>query len=298
MNKNLSATQGYFQDLRYDLFNACKSGSAASITNLIAKVQNDIGGSICNHIVIYGTTRALMKEQLVVLFVNSIEQYTQDTPLHIAASVGSAACVNALIAAGADVNAKDRSGKTPLHVAAEWACLECMGALIAAGGDVNAKDHFGNIPLHWAVSRISSQANCVVMLIDNGSRLDEKNSEGATPLYWAVWRGDTCCVRVLIERGANIHERDNNDNTLLHVPRNTMISPYNIHVDNVRYLLTLPDIDMQATNNDGRTAEGAATERGLVDLADKIRVAVAGTHFWSSRQSRSRSGRTVSLRSR
>jgi len=55
-----------------------------------------------------------------------------------------------LIAAGADVNAKDNDGSTPLHNAAKHD--EVVELLIAAGADVNAKNTLGWTPLDRAIT--------------------------------------------------------------------------------------------------------------------------------------------------
>jgi len=54
------------------------------------------------------------------------------------------------LAAGADVNAKNRAENTPLHYAAVEGRKEIAELLIAKGADVNARDKYGGTPLHYA----------------------------------------------------------------------------------------------------------------------------------------------------
>jgi ankyrin repeat protein len=74
------------------------------------------------------------------------------TALHHATHSGSPEMVQALIQAGANVNAPDGRGFVPLTwaVAAENQKPEIVRALIAAGADVNARAKTGETPLDWA----------------------------------------------------------------------------------------------------------------------------------------------------
>jgi ankyrin repeat protein len=74
------------------------------------------------------------------------------TPLMLAAPFGHIDKVNALLKAGARVNEVDSRKMSPLMlaVATDHADAEVVGALIAAGSDVNAKDRNGESILDWA----------------------------------------------------------------------------------------------------------------------------------------------------
>ena len=50
----------------------------------------------------------------------------------------------------ASVKAVDREKRTPLHWAAGKNALPCVNALLAAGADVHARDWAEHTPLHWA----------------------------------------------------------------------------------------------------------------------------------------------------
>lgn len=59
--------------------------------------------------------------------------------LHRAIDGANAEAVAALLASGADPNAKNEHGDTPLHRAAEKGLMEIVSALIEAGADPNCK---------------------------------------------------------------------------------------------------------------------------------------------------------------
>jgi ankyrin repeat protein len=74
------------------------------------------------------------------------------TPLHRAAAFGPVEMVRDLLAAGADVNARDSRALTPLifAVATEYAAPRIVQTLLQAGADVNARDNTGETALDWA----------------------------------------------------------------------------------------------------------------------------------------------------
>ena len=86
-----------------------------------------------------------------VMLVTSSVAYAQTAPsapeiaayqgLLRAAQIGDAAEIGRLVAAGADVNVRDRNGRTPAHVAAFFSSEAALRALAAAGADMNALEN-------------------------------------------------------------------------------------------------------------------------------------------------------------
>jgi cytohesin len=86
------------------------------------------------------------------LITNGADMEVKDnkgyTPLLRAAKYRTKEVVEALLEAGALVDAKEKEeGQTPLHFAARRGNLEIAEALIAAGAEVNALDRSGDTPL-------------------------------------------------------------------------------------------------------------------------------------------------------
>ena len=77
---------------------------------------------------------------------------SRSTPEYVAIKNRLVAVVEALLAAGADVEARDGSGRTALHHAAEWGEVVVAELLLAAGADHEALDEHGRTPLYYARS--------------------------------------------------------------------------------------------------------------------------------------------------
>ena len=105
-----------------------------------------------------------------------------DISIHDAIEKGNIEAVKQHLAAGADVNAKNRSGWTPLHYAAQKGHKEIAKLLIAGGVDVNAKTDQGWIPLHLAA--LGGYKEIVELLISKGADVNAKDDIGRTPLDW------------------------------------------------------------------------------------------------------------------
>ncbi|KAH7398081.1 ankyrin repeat-containing domain protein [Cadophora sp. MPI-SDFR-AT-0126] len=74
------------------------------------------------------------------------------TPLHNAAGYGNAETANVLIAAGADIEARNFDGRRPLHMACFKGKVECVRELLRAAADIQAVDDSSWTPLHFAAN--------------------------------------------------------------------------------------------------------------------------------------------------
>jgi tetratricopeptide (TPR) repeat protein len=73
-----------------------------------------------------------------------------NTALHWASAKGHEACVSLLLAAGADVHARNNGDSTALHSAAISGHAACARILVGARADPNLADEYGDSPLKLA----------------------------------------------------------------------------------------------------------------------------------------------------
>jgi ankyrin repeat protein len=107
-----------------------------------------------------------------------------------------------LITHGADVNAREESGKTPLFLACSWGLSQTAALLLEHGADVNAGDDDGASPLH-AAALIGDFDLVRLLLAQNADVKATTRSDGSTALHAAASSGSLLAVRVLLSHGAN-----------------------------------------------------------------------------------------------
>ena len=95
--------------------------------------------------------------------------------IHEATEVGNIEVVEQHLAAGADVNAKSKTGRTPLHNAATQGHKEIAELLIEKGADLNAKDNDDGTPLDWAMQHPETAA---LLRKHGGKTGEELKAEG------------------------------------------------------------------------------------------------------------------------
>jgi ankyrin repeat protein len=110
------------------------------------------------------------------------------TALHYAAREGCVACVQNLLAAGADPDSEDPDRETPLLLALENLHFDTAAVLVKGGADLDKWDLFGRSPVYMAadVSTLPMKGNGAMAVIPSTDKLT------------AVDVG-----RMMLERGAN-----------------------------------------------------------------------------------------------
>ena len=132
--------------------------------------------------------------------LNSISDNATMPLLSRAVIGGHGAIVERLIAAGCAVNCK-YNGSTALHCCITHGQDACLSALVAAGANINAVDSTGNTPLILAAKNARRCASSMKKLVDAGCDLEMADNERRTALHYACYRA--VGVEMLLSAGAN-----------------------------------------------------------------------------------------------
>ena len=187
------------------------------------------------------------------------------TALHIAARMGHADVVRALLKRRADPGGDRRSIATPMHETASPAILTM---LLQAGAAVDQRDRNKCTALHMQC--YSGRPENVAILLDNNADVHACDRKGRPPAFLVGGRGDPEKVYQLLKaKGLNMGLRDANENTLAHAmaqraPTERFI---NMVFDDAPHLWTVK-------NMSGQTPMDVLNVRGYPDWATRLRAKV------------------------
>jgi predicted LPLAT superfamily acyltransferase len=117
------------------------------------------------------------------------------------AALGNIEIMQALIAAGANLNAVNRDGNSALMLATDSNLTESAKVLVNAGADVNLRNHKRYTPLINAVTRGNQEV--VKLLLAHKAEINAETAEGRTALMVAYENGSFEMVQLLMDASAN-----------------------------------------------------------------------------------------------
>jgi ankyrin repeat protein len=150
--------------------------------------------------------RGLVAGFLVSLAVAPVGAAGPETRLTDAARAGDRKAVEALLLAGAAVNAPEPDGTTALHWAVYRDDAAMTERLVAAGANVNAANRNGATPLSQACT--NAGPSIVEQLLNAGAD-PNASASGAPPLVACAGSGGEVKVRMLLSWGADVNASDN-----------------------------------------------------------------------------------------
>ena len=207
----------------------------------------------------------------------NIQNREGNTSLHAAAFLGRADAAQLLLKHDINVNARNIQGGSAMDNATlDWEItqgilniiqvIEVNKAEVLAGrakivrllsGQTKSAPQTGNLWKAAANGNLSAIKNA----LDNGADLNALDPQfGIDPLGWAALNGQTAAAKLLLEKGANIHNRHRDGSTALHG------AAFLGHIDTVKLLIE-KGANVNIRKHDGMTPLNAAQiDWGLTEL--------------------------------
>ena len=119
---------------------------------------------------------------------------------------------------GAKLDTRDIYMKTATHLAAESGSFDCVESLLEAGANPNARNVYGSTPLHQlnddGIAKYSDIKQCIFAFQRHGANIDAPDADGITPLGVSLFdRSEN--VEALLQCGADVNFMSGNESTVI-----------------------------------------------------------------------------------
>lgn len=240
------------------------------------------------------------------------------TALHWAVQNFSVGAVGLLLTAGADPDARDRTGSTPMHRALFGQPSKVLNLLLKSRASMDLTNDLGETPMMLAMrfpailkevlqsrrDRVSSSAQpslfisaidalaakeVMQMLFEAGERLDPTGPDGQPLIFWMLRQPIvTGSLLFLADKGLDVRARDSQGNTALHVVADRLGDDVYMNPDfmiqtrarfgNGESLRRFQSSMKRIAARTGRTPRPLAETRPLLDVLLELGVDAAATN--------------------
>ena len=223
---------------------ACEKGREKAISLLLEagadiKVTNRLGWSVLSTAVLSGSARCV---KLILK--------------HLRRSSDPGMAVRAML------DCRNSDGHQALHVACRYGgtnALEIATELLRAGADTGT--HAG-MPQVIAEAIYSQNRQLIERLLQHGAALDVTNADSLSALHLAVISRKVGSVRILVELGAALNQRDSAGDTPLLMAVKKGGQPF----DDIAKMLVEAGADTHATDAGGQDPYSYVTDPGMIAM--------------------------------
>ena len=228
----------------------------ASVMNAVMKVtdnvffQDLVNKAVPVHYAVINNNKSVVQSLLASdsdAGVNA-QDVNKNTPLHLAARLGSKDMCQLLVVEGADPLLKNKHGNTALHVAVAHNHKSIVELFLARCVDVMLRGYNEWTPLHMCakagqcIMQNAQQVSCDVatLLLENEAELEALGANDESVLHVAIQHENNKLCQLLLTRGISVNARMRNGWAPIHVACQVG------NKDVLATLLTSKDVDVDA----------------------------------------------------